>query len=106
MDSGTDRVTVAEIARQPAGKPQMRSCESFAREGSEFDIPELAQRNLADVMDLAQAPELAKPADQADAWLALEAAGRGDEAKAASGRARDTGSLSADMLGIIEQKLR
>lgn len=38
--------------------------------------------------------------------LALEAAGRGDEAKAAFGRARDTGSLSADMLGIIEQKLR
>lgn len=38
--------------------------------------------------------------------LALEAAGRVDEAKAAFGRARDTGSLSADMLGIIEQKLR
>ncbi len=38
--------------------------------------------------------------------LALEAAGRGEEAKAAFGRARDTGSLPADMLGIIEQKLR
>lgn len=38
--------------------------------------------------------------------LALEAAGRGDEAKAAFGRARDTGSLPADMLGVIEQKLR
>ncbi len=38
--------------------------------------------------------------------LALEAAGRGDEAQAAFGRARDTGSLSADMLGIIEQKFR
>lgn len=38
--------------------------------------------------------------------LALEAAGRGDEAKVAFGRARDTGNLSADMLGVIEQKLR
>jgi len=38
--------------------------------------------------------------------LALESAGRGDEAKSAFGRARDTGTLSADMLGIIEQKLR
>lgn len=38
--------------------------------------------------------------------LALEGAGRGDEAKAAFGRARDTGTLSADMLGVIEQKLR
>lgn len=38
--------------------------------------------------------------------LALEAAGRGDEAKVAYAKARDTGSLSADMLGIIEQKLR
>lgn len=38
--------------------------------------------------------------------LALEAAGRGDEAKVAFGRARDSGNLSADMLGVIEQKLR
>jgi MSHA biogenesis protein MshN len=37
--------------------------------------------------------------------LALEAAGRGDEAQAAFGRARDTGNLSADMLGLVEQKL-
>ena len=38
--------------------------------------------------------------------LALEGAGRLDEAKAAFGKARDTGNLSADMLGVIEQKLR
>jgi MSHA biogenesis protein MshN len=38
--------------------------------------------------------------------LALEAAGRGDEAKVAFGRARDSGNLSADLLGVIEQKLR
>lgn len=38
--------------------------------------------------------------------LALEAAGRGDEAKTAFGRARDSGNLPVDMLGVIEQKLR
>jgi len=38
--------------------------------------------------------------------LVLEGAGRGDEAKAAYGKARDAGNLPADMLGIIEQKLR
>lgn len=38
--------------------------------------------------------------------LALEAAGRADEAKAAFGKARDAGNLPADMLGIIEQKLK
>jgi MSHA biogenesis protein MshN len=38
--------------------------------------------------------------------LALDAAGRGDEAKAAFGKARDAGNLSTDMLGIVEQKLR
>ncbi len=35
---GTDRVTIAEIARQADGKPQVRSCEGFAREGSELEI--------------------------------------------------------------------
>lgn len=35
---GADRVTVAEIARQSAGRPLVRSCESFAREGSVLDI--------------------------------------------------------------------
>lgn len=34
---GTDRVTIAEIARQADGKPQVRSCEGFAREGSELE---------------------------------------------------------------------
>lgn len=34
----------------------------------------VASANLADVMDLAQAPELASPAAQAEAWLALGAA--------------------------------
>jgi MSHA biogenesis protein MshN len=38
--------------------------------------------------------------------LALEGAGRLDEAKAAFGKARDTGNLSADMLGVVEQKLK
>lgn len=38
--------------------------------------------------------------------LVLEGAGRGEEAKAAYGKARDAGNLSADMLGIIEQKLK
>ncbi|MDP1652911.1 MAG: tetratricopeptide repeat protein [Rhodocyclaceae bacterium] len=38
--------------------------------------------------------------------LALEAAGRGDEARTAFGRAKETGNLSADMLGVVEQKLR
>lgn len=38
--------------------------------------------------------------------LAFEGAGRGDEAKAAFGKARDAGNLPADMLGLIEQKLR
>lgn len=38
--------------------------------------------------------------------LALEGAGRIDEAKAAFIKARDAGNLSPDMLGIIEQKLR
>ncbi len=38
--------------------------------------------------------------------LALEGAGRGDEAKAAYGKARDAGNLPADMLGLVEQKLR
>jgi MSHA biogenesis protein MshN len=38
--------------------------------------------------------------------LALEAAGRGDEAKAAFGKARDAGNLPTDMFGIVEQKLR
>lgn len=35
---GTDRVTIAEIARPPEGKPQVHSCETFAREGSEVEI--------------------------------------------------------------------
>lgn len=35
---GTDRVTIAEIARPAAGKPQVRSCDGFAREGGELDI--------------------------------------------------------------------
>jgi MSHA biogenesis protein MshN len=38
--------------------------------------------------------------------LALEGAGRIDEAKAAFGKARDAGNLPTDMLGIVEQKLR
>lgn len=38
--------------------------------------------------------------------LAFEGAGRADEAKAAFAKARDAGNLPADMLGIIEQKLR
>lgn len=38
--------------------------------------------------------------------LALEAAGRGDEAKVAFARARDSGNLPADMLVSVEQKLR
>lgn len=38
--------------------------------------------------------------------LALEGAGRLDEAKAAFGKARDAGNLPADVLGVIEQKLR
>ncbi len=38
--------------------------------------------------------------------LALEGAGRLDEAKTAFGKARDTGNLSADMLGSVEQKLK
>lgn len=38
--------------------------------------------------------------------LVLEGAGRGDEAKAAYSKARDAGNLPADMLGIIEQKLK
>lgn len=33
-----ERVTVAEIARPPEGKPQVRSCAAYAREGSEVDI--------------------------------------------------------------------
>lgn len=35
---GADRVTVAEVARLPDGKPQVHACEAFAREGSEFEI--------------------------------------------------------------------
>ena len=35
---GTERVTVAEIVRQADGKPSVRSCEEFAREGSELEI--------------------------------------------------------------------
>lgn len=38
--------------------------------------------------------------------LALEGAGRIDEAKTAFGKARDAGNLPTDMLGVIEQKLR
>jgi MSHA biogenesis protein MshN len=38
--------------------------------------------------------------------LALESAGRGDEAKVAFSKAKETGNLSADMLGVVEQKLR
>ncbi len=38
--------------------------------------------------------------------LALEAAGRGEEARTAFARARETGNLSKDMLGVVEQKLR
>lgn len=34
---GTDRVTVAEIARQDGAKPQVRACDSFAREGGDLD---------------------------------------------------------------------
>lgn len=35
---GTDRVTVAEIARVAEGKPQVRACDGFAREGGELEI--------------------------------------------------------------------
>jgi len=35
---GADRVTIAEIARQADGKPKVRACEGYAREGSELDI--------------------------------------------------------------------
>ena len=38
--------------------------------------------------------------------LALESAGRNDEAKTAFGKAKETGNLSADMLAVVEQKLR
>lgn len=38
--------------------------------------------------------------------LALDAAGRADEARTAYGKARDSGNLPAEMLGVIEQKLR
>lgn len=34
----TDRVTIADIARQADGRPQVHSCEGFAREGSELEI--------------------------------------------------------------------
>jgi MSHA biogenesis protein MshI len=34
----TDRVTIADIVRQADGKPQVHSCEGFAREGSELEI--------------------------------------------------------------------
>lgn len=34
---GTDRVTVAEISRPDGAKPQVRACDSFAREGSDLD---------------------------------------------------------------------
>lgn len=33
----TDRLTVAEITRQDGEKPQVRACDSFAREGSDLD---------------------------------------------------------------------
>ena len=35
---GTDRVTIAEIVRPADGKPQVRACDGFAREGSELEI--------------------------------------------------------------------
>jgi MSHA biogenesis protein MshI len=35
---GTDRITVAEIARPAEGKPQVRACDGFTREGSELEI--------------------------------------------------------------------
>lgn len=35
---GAERVTIAEIARQPDGRPRVRSCEAYANEGSELDI--------------------------------------------------------------------
>lgn len=35
---GADRVTIAEVARQSEGRPRLRSCESFAREGGASDI--------------------------------------------------------------------
>lgn len=38
--------------------------------------------------------------------LALEAAGQGGEAKDAYAKAREVGNLPADMLGVVEQKLR
>lgn len=34
---GTDRIVVAEVAPRGDGLPQVRSCDSFAREGSELD---------------------------------------------------------------------
>jgi len=34
---GTDRITVAHVVRRADAKPQVRSCESFAREGSDLD---------------------------------------------------------------------
>jgi len=34
---GADRVTVAEVARPPAGRPQVLACETFARAGSELE---------------------------------------------------------------------
>lgn len=38
--------------------------------------------------------------------FSLEAAGRGDDALAAFGKARDSGNLPAEMLGLVEQKLK
>lgn len=35
---GTDRVTIADIVRPADGKPQVRACDGFAREGSELEI--------------------------------------------------------------------
>lgn len=34
---GTDRVTVADVVRRTGGKPLVRACESFARDGGELD---------------------------------------------------------------------
>lgn len=67
------------------------------------------RQRFAEAAQRYQAALALRPAD--GRWwfglgLALEGAGRADEAKAAFTKARDAGNLPADMLGVIEQKLR
>jgi MSHA biogenesis protein MshI len=35
---GTDRIAVADVAQQRGAQPQVRACDSFAREGSDLDV--------------------------------------------------------------------